>query len=327
MKRRLVTFSLILTFAAMVLAGAVGAQQSERVFRLAWLSPNSGSAGPKEFLQAMREHGYIEGQNLAIEVRIDEGHLDRDPVLAAELVALKPDCIVAVGVGATRAAKQATTTIPIVMGNADEDPVRAGLVASYPRPGGNVTGYTNIGADLAGKRLGLLRDLIPGLSRVAILWEPDASTSTAYVEETEAAAASIGVKVKRLPVRTASELAGAFREVVDSGAQAVVVPSVGLMNSHQRTIVDLAIAGHLPLMANNTPFADAGALISYDGDRRERFQEVARYVSRILKGANPADLPVLRPTKFELVVNLKTAKALGLTVPQSILARADEVIE
>jgi ABC-type uncharacterized transport system substrate-binding protein len=164
------------------------------------------------------------------------------------------------------------------MGNADDDPVRAGLVASYAHPGGNVTGYTNSGSDLAGKRLGLLRDLIPGLSRVAILWQPDIDTSTAYVEETEAAAATIGVKIKRLPVRAASELAGAFREAVESGAKAVIVPGVALMNSHQRTIVDLAIAGDLPLMANHTPFADAGALISYDADRRERFQQVAGYV-------------------------------------------------
>ena len=326
MRRRFFTFSLILGFAALVLAGAAGAQQSEKVSRIGWLSPNR-SAGLKELLQAMREHGYIEGQNLATEERYAEGHADRYLALAAELVALKPDCIVAVGVGATRAAKRATTTIPIVMGNADDDPVRAGLVASYAHPGGNVTGYTNIGSDLAGKRLGLLRDLIPGLSRVAILWQPDIDTSTAYVEETEAAAAIIGVETKRLPVRAASELAGAFREAVESGAKAVIVPGVGLMNSHQRTIVDLAIAGHLPLMANNTPFADAGALISYDADRRERFQQVAGYVSRILKGANPADLPVLRPTKFELVINLKTAKALSLTIPQLLLAQSSEVIE
>jgi putative tryptophan/tyrosine transport system substrate-binding protein len=327
MRRKVFTFSLILAFAALVLAGAAGAQQSGRVSRIGWLSPNSGSAGPKEFLHAMRAHGYIEGQNLAIEERFTQGNADRYPALAAELVALKPDCIVALGVGATRAAKQATTTIPIIMGNADDDPVRARLVASYAHPGGNVTGYTNIGSDLAGKRLELLRDLISGLSRVAILWQPNINTSTAYVEETESAAATIGVKIKRLPVRAARELAGAFREAVASGAQAIIVPAVDLMNSHQRTIVDLAIAGHLPLMTNNTPFADAGALISYDADRRERFQQVAGYVSRILKGANPADLPVLRPTKFELVVNLKTAKALGLTVPQSLLARADEVIE
>ncbi len=330
MRRRAFTSSLILAFAALTFAGGAGAQQSEKVFRLGWLSPNAiagpGGAG-NEFLLAMREHGYIEGKNLVIDFRNAAGHLDRYSPLAAELVALKPDCIVAIGVGATRFAKQATASIPIVMGNADDDPVRQGLVASYAHPGGNVTGVTNIGADLAGTRLGLLRDLIPGLSRVAIVWETAIPLSTLYVRHTEAAAAAIGVKIERLSVGTAEDLDGAFRKAAEGGAQAVIVPSIAMVNSHQRKIADLALAGHLPLMVNTAPFADAGALISYDGDRRERFRSTAGYVSRIFQGAKPADLPVQRPTKFELVVNLKTAKALGINIPQLILARADRVIE
>jgi putative ABC transport system substrate-binding protein len=325
MRRRAFTSSLILAFAALAVTGAAGAQQPARVFRLGWLSPAEGPG--EDFLQAMREHGYIEGQNLAIEVRVTEGHVDRYPALTAELLALKPDCIVAVGVGAVLATKRATATIPVVMAAADADPVRAGLVASFARPGGNVTGVTSISSDLAGKRLGLLRDLIPGISRAAILWRPDAPASTAHVEETEAAAATIGVKIKRLPVRTEGELAGFFREVVESGAQAVIVPSVALTTSYQRRIVDLAIAEHLPLMATSSAFAETGALISYHADFREIFRQVADYVFRMLNGTDPADLPVLRPTRFELVVNLRTAKALGISIPPLILANADRVIE
>lgn len=302
-----------------------GAQQSGRVYRLGWLAPGAGPEA--DFLQAMREQGYSEGQNLAIEVRVTEGHVDRYSILIAELLALKPDCIVAVGVGAVLAAKQATAAIPIVMANADADPVRAGLVASFAHPGGNVTGVTSISSDLAGKRLGLLRDLIPGLVRVAILWRPDAPASTAHVEETEAAAATIGLGIKRLLLRPEAELAGVFQEVAANEAQAVIVPSVALTAGDQRRIVDLAIAGRIPLMATSGAFAEAGALISYHADFRESFRRVADYVSRTLKGTNPSDLPVLRPTKFELVVNLKTAEALGVSIPQAILANADRVIE
>jgi putative ABC transport system substrate-binding protein len=325
MRHRLCAISLILALFVMVLADRAGAQQPGKMVRLGWLSPSGGPG--EEFLQAMHEQGYSEGQNLVIEVRVTEGHVDRYPALAAELLALKPDCIVAVGVGAVLAAKQATATIPIVMANADADPVRVGLVASFARPGGNVTGVTSISSDLAGKRLGLLRDLIPGLVRVAILWRPDAPASTAHVEETEAAAGTIGLSIKQLVLRPEGELAGVFQEVAANEAQAVIVPSVALRAGDQRTIVDLAIAGRVPLMATSGAFAEAGALISYHADFRESFRRVADYVSRTLKGAKPADLPVLRPTKFELVVNLKTAAALRISIPQSILAHADRVIE
>jgi putative ABC transport system substrate-binding protein len=234
---------------------------------------------------------------------------------------------VAIGIGAVQAAKRATTTIPIVMGNADDDPVRQGLIASFAHPGGNVTGVTNIGADLAGKRLELLRELIPGLSRAAILWEPENTISTEYLQNTEAAAAVIGVKIERLRFRDTEELDDAFRKTAESRAQALIVPAIGLANLYQRKIADLAMAARLPLITNNTPFAAAGALISYDGNRRERQHQVAGYVSRILKGAKPADLPVERPTHFELVINLTTAKALGIAVPSALMARANEVIE
>jgi putative ABC transport system substrate-binding protein len=323
-----VALSLILAFAALLLARAADAQQPGRVYRLGWLAPNIVSGGPGEaFLGAMRDHGYIEGENLVIEVRDAMGRPDRFAPLAAELVALKPDCIVVMGVEPTQAAKRATTTIPIIMGNADDDPVRRGLIASFARPGGNVTGVTNIGADLASKRLELLRELIPGLSQAAMLWLSDVDTSTAHLRNTEAAAATIGVRIEPLPIRSAEELDDAFRKAAESRVQAIIVPAVGLANVYQQRIADLAIAARLPLMTNNTPFAAAGALISYDGDRRERHRQVAGYVSRILTGANPSDLPIQQPTHFELVLNLKTAKALGLTIPQSLLQRADAVIE
>jgi putative ABC transport system substrate-binding protein len=298
------------------------------VYRLGWLTPQTVSGAPeKAFLQAMREHGYIEGQNLVIEVRDAKGQWDRYGPLADELVALKSDCIVALGTGAAEAVKRATTTVPIVMGNADDDPVKQGLIASFAHPGGNVTGVTNIGADLAGKRLTLLRELIPGLSRVAILLTLEGPLAISYVRNTEAAAAAIGVKIERLQFGRAEELDDAFRKAADNRAEAVIVPAVGLANLYQRRIADFAIAARLPLMTNNTPFADSGALISYDGDRGERERRVADYVSRILGGAKPADLPVERPTRFELIINLKTAKALGLTMPQSLLVQADKVIE
>lgn len=233
---------MVLAFAVLVSTRADG-QQPGKVYRLGWLTPNTVSAAPEDAcLRTMREYGYIEGENLVIEIRDGKGQVDRDAPLAAELVALKPDCIVSMGVGATRAAMRATTTIPIVMGNADADPVTEGLIASLAHPGGNVTGVTNIGADLAGKRLDLLRELVPGLSRAAVLWQPDATVSTAYLRNTEAAAAIIGVTIERLPVRRGEDLADAFRKAAASRAQAVIVPAVGLMNVYQQRIVDLAIA-------------------------------------------------------------------------------------
>ena len=209
---RLLSIALCLVFAVAVPVAADG-QPLGKVYRLGWLTPNTVTAAPgTEFLRALREYGYVEGDNLVIEVRDAMGQLDRFAPLAAELVTLQPDCIVAMGIGATRAAKLATTTIPIVMGAADDDPVRQGLIASFANPGGNVTGVTNIGADLAGKRLELLRELIPGVSYASILWLPDITASTAYLQNTEAAAATIGMKIERLPVHRAEELDDAFRK-------------------------------------------------------------------------------------------------------------------
>jgi putative ABC transport system substrate-binding protein len=287
-------FCMILAFVALADAGAVGAQQSGRMYRIGVLTNPNDAAERKAISHALGEQGYVEGRNFAIEWRVSNGHIERLPKLAAELVAHHPNCIVAIGVMPTWAAKRATATIPIVMGNAADDPVRQGLIASYAHPGGNITGYTNIVPELAGKRLGLLRDLIPGLSRVAVLWQTDLTTSTEYVKKTEAVAATIALTIDRLPVRDGRELAGAFREAAENGAQAVIVPSVGMMNSYRRKIAALAIAARLPLMATNTPFAVAGALLSYDADRGERYRQVAGYVARILKGEKPRNLPVLR---------------------------------
>ena len=277
--------------------------------------------------QSLRERGYVEGQNSVIERRYGKGNTDLFREYAAELVRLKVDCIVANGIDATLAAKLATPTIPIVMAGANDDPVRRGLVASLARPGGNVTGFIGIGSELAGKRLQLLKEILPNASRVAILWDPSSVPAVSHVKETEAAARVLGVQLQSLDVRDADALEKAFQAAGKERAQALIVVATGFMNSHQERITNLAANARLPAIYSNSQFVLAGGLMSYAADRDEQFRGAATYVGRILKGTKPADLPVQQPTKFEFIVNLKAAKQIGLTIPRSVIARADKVIE
>jgi len=300
------------------------AQQRDRLYRVGYLANSDAEAG--YFRSAMQSLSYGEGQNLLIEWRFSQGRLDRLAMLATELVNLKPDCVVAVGINPTRAVQQATAAIPVVMANADDDPVRHGLVASYARPGGNITGVISIGWVLAGKRLELARDLVPGLSRVAVLSQPSSRASAGHLRETEAAAAALGITLDRLEFEDVAGLEAAMRIARERGSQVIIVPPVGLMGNNAQRIVDIAAELNIPVVSDSR-FAAAGALAGYSDDAHDRYRHVARYVDRILKGEKPADLPVQQPTKFELVINLKTAKILGLAVPPALLARADEVIE
>jgi putative ABC transport system substrate-binding protein len=303
------------------------AQQQGKIWRIGYLAPRAGESRDEAFLKALRELGYVEGQNIVIEWRFAKGKADLLPELAAELVRLKVDCIVANGTNSSRAAKQATNTIPIVMGNSGDDPVRQGLVASLARPGGNVTGFVDIGSELAGKRLEILKDTLPKLSRVAILWDPDSRPTAAHIRETEIAARALGVQLQSLEVRDPEGLENAFRVAGKGRAQALIVVTAGLMNSHQAQIINLALKTRLPVMYTGQLFVLAGGLMGYGSDVLAQYRRVATYVDKILKGAKPADLPVQQPTKFELIINLKTAKQIGLTIPPSVLARADQVIK
>jgi putative ABC transport system substrate-binding protein len=314
---------------ALALVVAVAhAQQPGKVYRIGYLANPAGIGSNEEILrQSLRELGYIEGKNLFIEWRFSKGKLDRHPELAAELVRLKVDCIIAIGVTPTRIAREATSTIPIVMGNADDDPVRHGLVVSLARPGGNVTGFTNVGSGLAGKRLELIKEVLPKLSRAAILWDPKGQGGVGHARETEIAAPTLGVQLQRLEVRAPQDLENVFQAAVKERAGALIIVTSGLMNSHRPRIVNLAIKTRLPAMYSNPDFVGVGGLMSYAADPFERLRGVAAYVDKILKGTKPADLPVQQPTKFELVINLKTAKQIGLNIPSNVLARADPVIK
>jgi putative ABC transport system substrate-binding protein len=304
------------------------AQQPGTIWRVGYISVRPES-GPNEavFRLGLRELGYVEGQNVTIEWRFGKAESDRYREIAAELVRLKMDCIVAVGVDATLQAKLATTSIPVVMVSANEDPVRRGLVASLAHPGGNVTGFTVMGADLAGKRLGLLKEILPKATRMAVLWDRDSLPATSHVKETEAAARALGVQVQSLDVGNADALESAFQSASKGGAQALVVVGTGLMNSHQPRIANFAAKTRLPAIYTTSQFVDVGGLMSYAADGVEQYRGAATYVGRILKGEKPASLPVQQPTKFELVINLKTARTLGIRIPQSVLLRADRVIE
>ena len=274
----------------------------------------------------LRELGYLEGQNIAFELRFADGKTDRLPGLAAELVVLKVDVIVTSGTPASLAAKQATRTIPIVMAQL-ADPVGAGLVASLGRPGGNVTGLTTQDADLSGKRLEMLLQVVPKVSRFAVLIDETSPGSMLIARGTQIAAQSLGVQLQSLGVRGPEELDGAFSAMKEGRAGALIVESSSLLFTSRTRLADLALKNRLPTMFAQKEYAEAGGLMAYSADFSDLFRRSATFVDKILKGAKPADLPVEQPTKFELVINLKTAKALGLTIPPSLLGRADEVIQ
>ena len=304
------------------------AQQQGKIWRVGYLSSNSGISPNDEALRLrLREFGYVEGQNLIFEWRFTKGNADLFPKLAAELVRLKVDCIITNGTNATLAAKKETSTIPIIMGNAQDDPVRHGLVASLARPGGNVTGFISISSELAGKRLELLRKTVRKASRVAILWDPNSRPAAAHVEETTVAARALGVQLQPLEVRDFEALENAFRIAGKGHVEALIVVSAGLILSLRARIIEFAVKTRLPVMYADSRWVLDGGLMSYGVDTAEQYRNAAVYVDKILKGAKPADLPVVQPTKFEVVVNMRTAKTLGINLPNSILLQATKVIE
>jgi putative tryptophan/tyrosine transport system substrate-binding protein len=304
------------------------AQEAKRVPRIGFLttSPSVFPDRNEAFRQGLRELGYVEGKNIVIEWRYTEGNPDRYPALTAELVRLKVDVIVAGNPTATVFLKKATTTIPIVMGY-HTDPVGTELVASLARPGGNITGLSVLAPELGGKRLEILKEVVPKLSRVGVL---GSSTLPGYAEtirETELVAASFGVKLQFVDVLSPKDIEAAFRRAVKGRADAVLAQGSGVLNVHRTQVADLAVKNRLPGMYYAAEFVEAGGLMFYGVDFADLYRRAATYVDKILKGAKPADLPVEQPIKFEFVINLKAAKAIGLTIPPNVLARADRVIK
>jgi putative ABC transport system substrate-binding protein len=310
---------------------AAKAQPREKVPRVGYLSPGSPSEPFRRrrfeaFRQGLRELGYVEGQNIAIESRWAEGKYDRYSALAADLVRLKVDVIVAVGGRATQDAQQATRTIPIVM-SVVIDPVGSGLVSSLARPGGNVTGLTIMASDLVGKQLELLKEVVPKVSRVALLWNPANPGSAPQLREAEAAARALGVRLQTLEARGPQEIDSAFAAMTRERAGALLILPDAIFGNQRRQIAELAAKRRLPSLLGVGEYAEAGGLMTYSANNLDLERRAATFVDKILKGAKPADLPVEQPAKFELVINLRTAKAIGLTIPQSLLLRADEVIQ
>ena len=321
--------ALLLAATAWPLAPA--AQQSKKLYRIGFMSNGPGIEADEEaFRQRLRELGYSDGQNVSIEWRFSQGVQERHVKFAAELVRLNVDCIVASGANTIGVALNATRTIPIVMRNIDADPVALGYIASLARPGGNVTGFTAIAHELAGKRLELLKDLAPNATRVAVLVprpvQGRGEAVRAHVDGARAAARKLGMQVHLLDPRVPEELASVFEAARHARAEVLSVSAIGWINSHREKIVKLAADARLPAIFSNPDFSVLGGLMSYSDDGVHRNREVAGYVAKILSGTKPADLPVQHPTKFELAVNLKTAKSLGVTIPQTIMLRADRVI-
>jgi putative tryptophan/tyrosine transport system substrate-binding protein len=325
MRRR--TFITLVGAAAAAWPLAARAQQAGRLPTIGFLgaSPSIESQRVAAFVQRMRELAWIDGRNLAIEYRWAEGRNERYTEAAAELVRLKVDVIVTVATPATLAAKQATTVIPIVFGAAS-DPVGTGLVASLARPGGNVTGLANQISDTGGKKLEFLREVVPGLRRLAILANVGNPASVLDMGEAQAAARKLGLEVTTSEIRRAEDIAPAF-DALRGGADALYVCTDPLVNTHRIRINTLALAARLPTIHGLREYVEAGGLMSYGPNLPDLLRRAADYVDKILRGAKPGDIPVEQPTKFDLTINLTTAKALGLTIPESFLLRADELIE
>jgi putative tryptophan/tyrosine transport system substrate-binding protein len=307
------------------------AQQQGKVWRVGFLALRSQTASNPSsaygaFLQGMRELGYVEGKNLLIEWRFADGKVERLPGLAAELVQLKVEVIVAAGVQPTSAAQKATATIPIVMGNGI-DPVGSGFVKSLARPGGNITGLSNLLGGLGPKHFEMLRSMASKLSRVTILLNPTNSGHATILKTVQTAAQKSSVKILPVQARNPQEIESAFSTMTQQNAEAVIVASDPFFNQQRRQIAELAGKSRLPSVAAVREYVEAGGLMSYGPSFVENYRRAATYVDKILKGAKPGDLPVEQPTKFELIINRKTAKALGITIPHELLLRADEVIE
>ena len=315
---------------------AAEAQPAGKVPRIGLLSPASPSDAGRNpsdlavlfaaFREGLRELGYVEGQNIKIESRWAEGNYDRLPGLAADLVRLKVDVIVTYGTPASQAAKRATGTIPIVMA-AIIDPVASGLVTSIARPGGNLTGQSMMSPDLVAKQLEILKEAVPKVSRVAVLWNPANAGNAPQVRHAQDAAGALGVRLQSLGAKGPSEIDSAFTAMTSEQAGAVIVLVDAMLQENRTRITDLAARNRLPAVYGLSEYAEAGGLLAYGPNRLGMFRHAVTYVDKILKGAKPGDLPIEQPQTFELIVNLKTAKALGVTIPPSLLQRADQVIE
>ena len=324
-------FAILVGALFLVLCSSVSAQQQTKIPRIGYISGtgNASNQGPyvEALRQGLRELGYVEGKNFVIEFRGAEGKSDRMPSLVNELVQLKVDVLAVPTVSALRAAKQATNKIPIVMVT-QVDPVATGLIDSLARPGGNITGLATLQRDLGGKRLELLAEVVPRLSRVGILRNPDEEVGSIGFKDYEAAARALKIRLQSLEARGSNpDLEGAFRAAVEGRADAVITITNGPLFRNSKRIADLALKNRLPSAYEGGTWVEAGGLMSYSANDLELYRRASTYVDKILKGAKPADLPIEQPTKFEFMLNLKTAKALNLTIPQSVLFRADRVIK
>jgi putative ABC transport system substrate-binding protein len=317
-----------------LLAGCGGltlpGQQPARVPRIGFLA--TGSRGSRQFLidglhEGLREHGYEEGRNILIEYRFSDDDNSRLPALAAELIALNVELIVASGTPASIAAKQATSTVPLVMGGVAANPIETGLVQSLARPGTNVTGMSMLSSQLAAKRLELLKEILPGLMLVAVLWNPDNPTYGPVWKETEGAAPPLGLELRRVEARVPQDLEGAFEGAARQQAGALVMPGDPLTSNRLKMVADLALKYRLPATTDIREYVAAGGLLSYGPNLPDLYRRSAKHVDKILKGANPAELPMEQPTLLDLGINLQTARALGLTIPPSVLQQATEVIQ
>ena len=307
------------------------AQQPNKIPRIGYLSAYDKASEASRVAGvrlALRELGYIEGQNIAIEYRYAEAKRERYPDLAADLVRLKVDVIVlAGGLLPIQAAKNATKTIPIVMVGIGADPVKTGLVESLARPGGNITGITILDTQLGGKRLELLKESVPRLARVAVLYDPDVPAARQVTDDLPMVGHALGLTIQPLKVRTSQDLERIFTALQDERPEGLYVSSALVITANRKRIADFALKSQLPSIHSEREAVDAGGLLYYGPDLGESYRRIASYVDRILKGAKPADLPIEQPTKFELLINLKTAKQIGLTIPPNVLARADKVIK
>jgi putative tryptophan/tyrosine transport system substrate-binding protein len=327
--KKLGVLSILFVVVLLLVAVIAKAEQQAKVATIGWLGDRSASAPAPVlalFRRELRALGYVEGKNVAFEVRLAEDKPDRLPALADELVRLKVDVLFAPSTNEALVAKNATKTIPIVFVGSG-DPVAAGLVDSLARPGGNMTGFTRLGTVLVGKRLELLKEIIPKLSRVALMWNPLDAGSREEWKESQLPARELGLLLRSMEVGSADKIDSAFNETAKAGSDALAVTSSPLFTTNQKRIAELATKKRLPAIYSRGDRVDSGGLMSYGADQAEPYKRAASMVDKILKGAKPADIPVEQPTKFELIINLKAAKQIGLTIPPNVLARADKVIK
>jgi putative tryptophan/tyrosine transport system substrate-binding protein len=316
--------------AVVLLGGIAEAQQPAKIFKVGWLESATTDRGSRLgdiLLRRLAELGFVEGKNIAFEYRSADNKLDRLPALVDELVRLNVDVLLTSATPATIAAKNATKTIPIVFIQLAVDPVTAGFVDSLARPGGNITGLTNIAAELAGKRLEILKETVPKLSRVALMWEPKNAGSAQTWKETQLPAKQLGLQLHSMEVSSADQFEGAFKEAIKARSAALAVTPMVLAANNRKEIVELATKSRLPAVYYRDSFVESGGLMSYGADLADHFRRAADFIEKILKGSKPADLPVEQPKKYEFIVNLKAAKQIGLTIPQTVLYRADKVIK